>query len=259
VSDVQNAGQSRQYDLKASLRMGLLAQEDSAHALDAATELWSASDEMTPEFYRKVLKTALNILQGIPRSCDQVSIEVAKTLRYLEDQQIEVIRKILLSPSRLLVVEPSAEGKILHPSRQNAQEQRKSFAYNYIKEQGVPVHLQELFCAMQDFEPELIPDTPTRSSAIRTVSSLVERDERFAWAGPSTWGLREWGYPPGVSSIGSAAVEFLRASSQPLSTTEVTLPLSQLYRISRAAVYAALKKAEGATVRRDPTGRWYAI
>ena len=66
--NIQNAGQSKEYDLKASLRMVLLAQEDSAHALDAATELWSASDEMTPEFYRKVLRIALNILQGIPRS-----------------------------------------------------------------------------------------------------------------------------------------------------------------------------------------------
>ena len=157
------------------------------------------------------------------------------------------------------MVEHSAEGDILHPPHQNVQERRRTFTYNYIKEQGVPVHMQEIFSAMQDFDPELIPDSPTRRSAISTLSSLLDRDDRFAWAGLSTWGLTEWGYPAGVSSIGSAALEFLRASDRPLSTTEVTLPLSQLYRISRAAVHAALKHAEGLSVRRDSTGRWYAI
>ena len=176
-----------------------------------------------------------------------------------EDQDIEIIRKILESPSGLLVVEHSTQGDFLRPPRQNLQERRRSFTYNYIKEQGSPVHIQELFSALQDFEPELIADSPTKYSAIRALSSLLDRDERFAWAGLSTWGLREWGYPAGVTSFRAAAIEFLRGSTQPLSTTEITLMLSRLYRAGRGAVYVALKNVEGASVRRDAAGRWYVI
>jgi hypothetical protein len=266
LTNANNAGHSQEYDLRACFRMLLLSAEgdklllsagDAVHRVDDSGQLWSTSKEITAEFYKKVLRTAHAVLRGVPMDFRHTCVEIAKQLQQFDDEQIALIRQILRGASRVFKLESSAGGELLHPLNQNVQQKRREFAYGYIKEQAVPVHILELFSAMQDFEPELIPDSPTRRSAIHTVSSLLERDDRFAWAGLSTWGLREWGYPAGVSSVRGAAIELLRASSQPLSTAEIARRLCQLYRVSRAAVDAALKKEAGLSLRRDPEGRWY--
>jgi hypothetical protein len=253
---IDNWGEADHYDGKEALRTLLLAERLGAHPLDAAAELWSVSEEMSPLFCRKVLETARGLLRGVPQNCDHIAVEVAKTLKQFDDDQIDAIKKILRNASAYFVV---ASGDVLHPQRQNLQEQRRAFAYSYLQEQGTAVHIRELFSAMQDFEPQLVPDSPTLRSAMVSLDGLLARDNRFAWAGQSTWGLREWGYPDGVSDIGSAAIAYLRASSLPLTTTELVRPLSGLYKITRSGVGSALRNAEGISVRRDATGRWYAI
>jgi hypothetical protein len=45
---------------------------------------------------------------------------------------------------------------------------------------------------MAELESNLVPASPMRNSAVHSLTSLLERDDRLAWAGPSKGGLREW-------------------------------------------------------------------
>lgn len=235
---IPNLGSSMVFDEKASVRMLLIANRGEFQRLDPSGNVWG-SKELTLEF-SKVLKAAHAVLKGIPMPCEHVSLEVARSLRQFEDGKIRAIQKLLLSPSGQFRVEVSADGPILHPPRQTSPDRRRAFIYAYIKEQGVPVHIQEIFSALQDSEPELIPDSPTRRAAIQTITNSIDRDDRFAWAGMSTWGLREWGYVSRGKSVAAAALELLRASSIPLSTAQIRKELSNLYRVTPSAVNAAL-------------------
>jgi hypothetical protein len=255
---IPDLGNSTRVDPRAYVRLLMFANQDEAHPLDFGGNVW-ASKEITPEFHRKVLRAARNTLNGIPMPCAHVSVEVAKFLREFDDRQIRTIQKILLNSSGKLRIELSPEGELLCPPRQNTSDRRRAFIYGYIKEQGVPVQMQEIFSALQDSEPELIPDSPTRRSAVNAIVSNLNRDDRFAWAGSSTWGLREWGYVSRGSSVGAAALEILRASSVPLSTTQIRTELSHLYRVSSAGVSVALKASEGVTIERDSQGLWKPI
>jgi Bacterial RNA polymerase, alpha chain C terminal domain len=255
---IPNLGSSVQFDSKACVRLLLFANPCETHPLGLGGNVWGSS-EITPEFHKKVLRTARAILNGIPMECAQVSVEVAKSLRQFDDRQIKTIRKLLLNSVGQLRIEPSSKGDILYPPRQSNPDLRRAFVYAYIKEQGVPVHIQEIFSAMQDSEPELIPDSPTRKSAISAIASGLDRDDRFAWAGQSTWGLREWGYVSRGGSVAAAALEILRASSVPLSTAQIRKELSHLYRVSSAGVVAALKASEGVTIERNSQGLWRPI
>lgn len=252
---IPDLGTSVLFDSRACVRLLLFANRDEAHPLNLSGNVWS-SKEISPTFHKKVLRTALEILNGIPMTSSHVSIEVAKALRQFDDLQIKTIEILLLNSPSKLKIESSGEGELLCPIRQNNSDRRRTFIYSYIKEQGVPVQIREIFSALQDSEPELIPDSPTRKSAISTVASSLERDDRFAWAGLSTWGLREWGYVSRGSSVALAALEVLRASNDPLSASEIGKQLAQLYRVSSAAIYAALRASEGETVERDSEGLW---
>jgi Bacterial RNA polymerase, alpha chain C terminal domain/Sigma-70, region 4 len=255
ASAIPDLGTSVQFDSRACVRLLLFADQDESHPLNLSGNVWS-SKEINPEFNKKVLRTALEILKGIPMTTAHLSVEVAKALRQFDDLQIRSIEALLLNSPNKLRLESTADGAVLCPSHQNNSDRRRSFIYAYIKEQGVPVQIPEIFSALQDSEPELIPDSPSRRSAISAIVNGLERDDRFAWAGSSTWGLREWGYVSVGRSVAAAALEILRASSVPLSTSQIRKELSHLYRISSAAVYAALKSSEGETVERDSQGRW---
>lgn len=255
---IPNLGSSAQFDSRACVRLLLFAHQDETHPLDPGGNVWCAK-EITPEFNQKVINAARAILKGIPMACASVSVEVAKSLRQFDDKQIKVIQKLLLNSRGRFRIERSAECETLHPSRQNSPDRRRAFIYAYIKEQGVPVHIQEIFSAMQDSEPELVPDSPSRKSAISAIRSGLERDDRFAWAGQSTWGLREWGYASRGASVAAAALEVLRSSSLPLSTAQIRKELSHLYRVSSAAVTVALRSSEGVTIERNPQGLWRPI
>jgi hypothetical protein len=255
---IPDLGSSVQFDSRACVRLLLFANPSETCPLDFGGNIW-ASKQLAPGFQRNVLRTARAILNGIPMACAQVSLEVAKSFGQFDDKQINTIQKLLLNSSGHFRVEPSAKGDILCPSRQSSPDRRRAFIYAYIKEQGVPVHIQEIFSAMQDSEPALIPDSPSRRSAIHAIVNSLDHDDRFAWAGSSTWGLREWGYVSRGNSIAAATLEILRASSIPLSTAQIRKELSQLYRVGSAGVSAALKSSKGATIERDSQGLWRPI
>jgi hypothetical protein len=258
ISEVSNLGTSALFDSKACIRVLMFANRHDIHPLDSRGNIWG-SKEITPEFHRQVLRSARLVLNGIPMKCEQVSVEVAKSLGQLDDKQIKTIHKMLLNSPRPFTVELSGEDEMLCPPLQNSQDRRRAFIYAYIKEQGVPIQFQEVFSAMQDSEPELIPDSPSRKSAISTITSSLDRDERFAWAGTSTWGLREWGYVSRGRTVSSAILEILRVSDVPLSAAQIKKQLSQLYRVSSAGVFAALKSCEGKTIEKNPQGLWRLI
>lgn len=258
IAAVPDLGNSEVYDIKACVRILLAANRAEAHAIDPRGTLWGSS-EITRDFMRKVLRTARDLLHGIPSPCEQVGLEVARSLRQFDEGRVRIIQKLLLNAPEQLRVEVGENGTMLYPPRQTDPDRRRAFIYSYIKEQGVPVNIREIFSSLQDSEPELVPDSPSRKSAMNAVSSLMERDDRFAWAGQSTWGLREWGYLSRGRTVAEAALELLRASSAPLSTTEIAKALSHLYRVSAGGVSMALRSSEGVTVRRDPQGRWRPI
>lgn len=258
MAAIQNFGTSTVFDERAAVRMLLVADRREVHHLDAAGNLWGAKD-VTLEFNEKVMKAAGAVLKGIPMSCEHLSVEVAKSLGQFEDRKIKIIQKLLLNPSNKFRIEVSADGATLYPPRQTSLDRRRAFIYSYIKEQGVPVHIQEIFSAIQDSEPELIPDSPTRRSAIHAITSSIDRDDRFAWAGISTWGLREWGYVSRGNSVAAAAIAILRASDVPLSTAQIRKELSHLYRVSPGAISAALKASKGVAVERNAQGLWLSI
>ena len=255
IAIIPNLGTSDPFDSKAGVRVLLLASQDGGRPLDATGNAW-CSREITPAFHRQVLKAARRILKGVPMRCVDVSVEVAMSLRQFDDLQMNIIRKLLLNSPSELTVERSPEGDILCPPRQNTSDRRRSFIYAYIKEQGVPVQMQEIFAAIQDSMPELIPDSPTRQSAINTVASGLDRDDRFAWAGSSTWGLREWGYVSRGASVAAAILETLRASGVPLSAAQIRKQLAHLYRVSPAGISVALKSAEGVTIEKNSQSLW---
>lgn len=141
-----------------------------------------------------------------------------------EGSEIETIGKIIRNSPAVFNVAISDQAMTVTPLHQNLHVLRKAFAYNYIKEQGVPIHISEIFEAMQQIDSGLVPEASTPRSAIHALKSLLERDERFAWAGLSILGLREWGYEPGVTSIGGAAVHLLRTAGRPLTLSEYSRP-----------------------------------
>ena len=228
------------------------------HSIDPPRGLRTSSDSITPHFYAKVVRTAKLVLGGISVELDTLALETARRIRCYAEGDIEAIKKIIEKTPNVFTVEFSGEMHLVSPIRQNLADLRKAFAYDYIKEQAVPIHISEIFEAMQEMQPALIPESPTLQSARQTIKSLLERDGRFSWAGLSTFGLREWGYESGVTSIGAAAVNLLRTAGKPLTLPELQGALSQLYRVKSNSISAALKAENGRRVIKDSEGRWVA-
>jgi hypothetical protein len=188
-----------------------------------------------------------------------VALAVARFLKHLEDKQIDDTRQMLRAPTAGLVARDQDGGEIISLSHQNIVERRKSFIYTYILEQGIPIHIQELFRALQDSDPELVPDSPTRRSSIGSIASLLARDTRFSWAGPSTWGLTEWGYLTQEMSIKSITLELLRSANEPMQIGQIAKALSHLYRFDKNSIRTALKGGAGTIFSKDTSGKWSAI
>src|SRR5262249_24913954 len=101
LMSASNAGHSQEYDLRGCFRMLLLSAGDDVHRIDDSGQLWSASEEISADFYKKVLRTAHAVLRGVPMDFRQACVEIAKQLRQFDDEQIAVIRKILRGASRV--------------------------------------------------------------------------------------------------------------------------------------------------------------
>lgn len=255
VASIPGFGECADLQPDASVRLLLTSLSRDLHPIDTARQLWGLSASMNPIFYRKVINTAKTILRGIPAQLQDLTLEIAKRLR-CHGGEVQAIRAIIQNASPAFSLQPSDQ-RVTLLEGENVQDRRRAFAYLYIRDQGVPIAVSEVFDAMEEMEPDLLPDSPTRHSAINTLRSLLERDDRFAWAGPGVWALREWGYDPDVTSIGEAAVSLLRRAG-PLTTAEIQKTLGQLYRVKPNSITAALKAETRKAVSRDSDGHWYA-
>lgn len=229
------------------------------HPIDPPKCLWTSIPSVTPDFYAEVVRTAKSVLHGISLDLDTLAVKTSRRIRRYDECDIESVKKIIEKIPDVFILELSGEVTIVSPVSQNQPDRRKAFAYDYIKEQGVPIQISEIFEAMQETEPALLPESPTLQSAKQSIKSLIERDERFAWAGMSTFGLREWGYESGVTSIGAAAVHLLRTAGESLTFSELEGALSQLYKVKPSSIRAALKAEDGKRVAKDTEGKWFAV
>jgi len=256
---VPNLCDSGEFDSEASLRMLLAADSGRIRCLDSAGQTWTAEEGITPKFCADVLQAAANILNRTPLRVDDLVVQVATRIRRVEDSETRAIRGILRNSPHLLRIEQRPGQEVAVPLTQNLTDRRREFAYQYVYAQGVPVHISEILEAMQESEPALFPDSPSGKAAVNAMRALLERDDRFAWAGLSTWGLREWGYPRGVTSIGAAALELVRTAGRPLTKAEIVSALRQLYRVHVGSIGVALQSERGKTLNRDTEGRWHPI
>jgi hypothetical protein len=111
---------------------------------------------------------------------------------------------------------------------------------------------------MEVMEPVILPHRQNRHFAVHALRSLLGHDDRFAWAGVTAFGLREWGYEPAVNSIDQAILVLLR-NSGPMTLPKVQTTLGNLYRVNPNLIASALISEYGKTVTMDAHGRWQSL
>jgi hypothetical protein len=259
VDRVPNVGDRESFALEACIRLLLEELSPQVHPIDPSGHLWTPCDSITADFYLRVVTTAKAILHGIPAKLEELAFQTARQLARIEQWEIETIGAIIRNSPAVFTVAVADQAEVVSLVNQNLAGRRKAFAYEYIKEQGIPIHVSEILEAMKQVEPGLIPAQSPPRSAMHAMKSLIERDSRFAWAGLSTFGLREWGYEPGVTSIGGAAVHLLRMAGKPLTISEIRQALGHLYQVNPGSITAALNAEKGKKVDKDSGGRWLAL
>jgi hypothetical protein len=255
VSLVPRSGESTEFHFGRCIRL-LLSSSPGVYSIDPAGQLWTSNVSIDRDFYCKVINAAKGVLFGMPTDLANLAPETARKLRCC-GQEIDAVRVIIRNATPIFHVQPSNQ-RVGPPEVRGVQARRRAFAYAYIREQGVPTTVFEMFHAMEEMEPVIVPHFPTRHLAIHSLRSLLERDDRFAWAGLSAYGLREWGYEPGVTSIGQATVALLRKAGR-LTMPKIQKTLGKLYRLSPNSIAMALDAEKGKTLTRDSDGRWRAL
>lgn len=87
----------------------------------------------------------------------------------------------------------------------------KDKAYLVLKKQGNPLHFREV--------AEKISQLFSISVLVPSVHNELISDEKFVLVGKGIYGLREWGYKPGV--VRDLILEILKDTNQPLSREEI--------------------------------------
>jgi hypothetical protein len=255
VSLLPSTGERTEFALGSCVRL-LLSSSLDFHSIDPAGQLWTSSESMNIVFYRRVIKAAKGVVRRGPTDLSNLALETAKKLGS-SDQEADAVRIIIHHAPLVFSVQPASQ-KVLRVEVEGLKAGRTAFAYAYIHKKGAPATIFEIFDAMEKEEPDILPHQSARHAAIHSLRPLLEHDERFAWAGLSSYGLREWGYEPGVTSIGQAMVSLLRKAG-PLTVPKILKALARLYQAGPDSVVAALLAQSGKTVTRDSAGRWQAL
>jgi predicted transcriptional regulator len=191
--------------------------------ISSSGNLWTVSKKIAI-LYPDIIRIARRILSGLTMDLEPLAIEVSREIGFREKAEIEVIKKIFCASTRFLNIvdiQDYYSFNIISPKSQKLSNIRKDFAYFYIKGQGVPVNLREIFRAMQEEVPHLLPQEVGLSASLHMLDSNLERDKRLAWAGQSTFALVEWGYEYEVRTIDKAIERLLRRVGRPMSTEEI--------------------------------------
>lgn len=232
-------GESRPTE-RALTRAVLGALGDTVVALEPEGTLWGHRSPVTDRFGDIVLHARRLLVKRLAIDLDALALEIAGRLGLRESSQITTIRRCLVAlPTLFRRIELRGDELRNRPSSPTAK--AKSFAYTYVKTQGVPVKLREIYDALRAEQPELIPNNPSERSTLHTLNAMASRDPRIAWAGPMTYALTEWGYNREVTSAGAAALEVLRNARRPLSASEIADLVVGKYRVTRDAVENAIR------------------
>ncbi len=246
------------YHPQAIGRLVLEALGKKVHFIPSSENLWTISEKMV-SLYPEIIRQARLILSGMRMNLDILTLEVSRKIGLRDPSDLQIVKKCLEASSRFLI-KIGCNNEELTPSisisHQRVTSKRRDFAYEYVKRQGVPVNVREIFRAMQEEAPELVPQSCSFASAVHIFKAALARDKRLAWAGLSTFALVEWGYEHEVTSLGQAAERLLRRMGRPMRTTEIKDFLINLYRVSPPSIYAALRCEEGKRFRRVGPGNW---
>jgi len=215
------------------------------------TDLWAVKTKATTR-YHKVTSLAKDLLLTLGDDVHHVAIEAARRLNLRSPEEILQIQEMLArSPEFTLRGRTLSLGDEAGVSMAT---QRRNYAYEYICQQGVPVNKREIRDSIMRDRPELFDNIS--GDAINVLRSNLDRDQRLAWAGPSTYALVEWGYDRNVGSIGDAAYNLLRSHGKPMRLGEIQKGILDLYRVSVNSIAMALNTEKGKRFTRIGKGTW---
>lgn len=252
VNLISNSDQSAEFHFANCARM-LIRSISGVHSIDPAGRLWTSLPSIDRAFYPRVVKEARREMSRTPTDLPNLVLVTARNLGCC-GQEIEAVRIIIHDANSTFAGQPSNR-KIFSLEAQGVEVRRRAFAYDYICARGVPTTILEVLDGMAKMEPDILPHFYTGHGALYKLSSLLKRDDRFAWAGLAAYGLREWGYEPGVTSIALAIVALLRKAG-PLTLPKIQKSLGRLYRADSNSSALALRSELGKNVTRDSHGRW---
>ena len=272
---VPTSGESTECDFGNCIRM-LLTAPPGAHTIDPAGRLWTLLPSIDSTFYRKVQRAAVRVGSRLGADLTNLAQETARHLKY-SGPEIDAVRVIFLhSPPAITIRRPSIQRavprdpkaasrrraavrpKVLSPRIPSFQSRRRDFIYAYLRKRGKPATIIEIFDAMEEMEPIILPHRQTRHLAIHSLRFLLEHDDRFAWAGASAFGLREWGYEPGVTTLAQATFALL-SKAGPLTLPRIQKTLGKLYQVNPNLIALTLNDEKGKTVTQDSHGRWQSL
>jgi hypothetical protein len=229
--------------------------------LQSSGNLWSVSKPIANR-YPDIMRIARRILSGVTMDLASLAIEVSREIGFREKAEIELVEKTLRASNRFLNISNSQDNEPLSeisPKHQSLPGMRKDFAYFYIKRQGVPVNVREVFRAMQEEAPHLLPQGEGLSCSLHVLDANLERDRRLAWAGMSMFALVEWGYEHEVRTIDKAIERLLRRTGRPMTISEIRNYILNLYSVSPSSIPSALERERGKRFRRVKAGVWTLI
>jgi hypothetical protein len=229
--------------------------------ISSSRNLWTVSRRIANR-YPDIIRIARRILSGLTLDLESLAIEVSREIGLREKAEMEVVKKILRASNRFLNIADFQDYESFNgisPKYQSLSNMRKDFVYFYIKLQGVPVNLMEIFRAIQEEAPHLLPQEGGLSSSLHILDSNLGRDKRLAWAGQSIFALVEWGYEREVTTIDKAIDRLLRRTGRPMSTGEICNDILKLYSVSAGSISAALNREKGKRFRRIKIGIWTLI
>jgi hypothetical protein len=239
-----------------NLIMGAVGNE--VKPVSSSGNLWTVS-RLIARRYPDIIRLARRLLSGLTIDLDSLAIEVSREFGLREKTGVESIKKLLRASTRFLkIVDSHDHGSFngISPKRQSLSSMRKDFGYFYIKREGVAINVQEIFRAMQEEAPHLLPPKGGLSDCVHVLDANLERDKRLAWAGNSFHALVEWGYEHEVRSIDKAIERLLRQMGRPMKTVEIRDRILGLYKVSAPSISAALIREKGKRFRRISEGTW---
>lgn len=206
--------------------------------------------------YEAIAREARRFAREIGPDLASISLEVARSLGLREESEVQSIRKCISTLGLGLDESPDHSGE---PKKGALMRLRRDFAFEYLKQQGVPVNNQEILRAMQREHPEFSPAGGPERWKRSIMTSYLGRDRRFAWAGTGTYALVEWGHDRHITDIADAVHSVLRAVGEPVRKREIVQHVTTRYRVTPAGIDFALKHGEGRLFRQVGFQRWTVI